>query len=104
MYMQNIILSNNAANLGMMYFIESTCIVSGFSEFMTNIGSIFAYNSNIMIAGNATFINSYPSSINRTTYSEGGVITAFQSKIILSGLCNLKHNFAESGGASCIRN
>ena len=86
----------------MMYLIESTCIVSGFSEFTTNIGSIFAYNSNVMIAGNATFINnSYPLSINGTVtiFSEGGVITAFQSEIILSGLCNFKHNFAESGGA-----
>ena len=92
-YMQNTIFFNNAASLGMMYFIESTCIVSGFSEFMTNIGSIFAYNSNITIAGNATFINSYPPSTNSTTFS------AFQSKIILSGLCNFNHNFAESGGA-----
>ena len=100
MYMQNTIFFNNAASLGMMYFIESTCIVSGFSEFITNIGSIFAYNSNVTIAGNATFINnSYPLSTNHTTYSEGGVITAFQSEIILNGLCNFKYNFAENGGA-----
>ena len=98
-YIHNTIFSNNTGSFGIIYFIESTCIVSGFSEFMTNIGSIFAYNSNVTIAGNATFINSYSLSTNRTTFSEGGVITAFQSEIILSGLCNLKHNFAESGGA-----
>ena len=57
-YIHNTIFSNNAASLGMMYLIESTCIVSGFSEFTTNIGSIFAYNSNVTIAGNTTFINS----------------------------------------------
>ena len=84
--------------LGVIYLIESTCIVSGFLEFTTNIGSIFAYNSNVTITGNATFINSYPSSTNHT-YLEGGVITAFQSKIIHSGICKFKYNFAESGGA-----
>ena len=97
--LHNTIFSKNTASLGVIYFIESTCIVSGFSEFTTNIGSIFAYNSNVTIAGNATFINSYPLSTNSTMYSEGGAITAFQSEIILSGICNFKHNFAESGGA-----
>ena len=98
-YMHNTILSNNTASLGVIYFIESTCIVSGFSEFTTNIGSILSYSSNVTITGNATFINSHPLRINSTTISEGGVITAFQSEIILGGLCNFKNNFAESGGA-----
>ena len=98
-HMHDTKLSNNAAVLGIMYFIESTCIVSGLSEFTTNIGSLFAYNSNITIAGDATFANSCPSITNRTIFSEGGVITAFQSEVILSGLCNLNNNSAESGGA-----
>jgi hypothetical protein len=97
-YMHNMIFSNNVASLGLMFLIESTCIVSGFSEFTTNVGSIFAYNSNVTIAGIATFIHSCPLSTNRT-FTEGGVITAFQSEITLRGSCNLKHNFAESGGA-----
>ena len=99
-YMNSTIFYNNAGMLGVIYLIESTCIVSGFSEFTTNIGSIFTYNSNITITGNATFIklNSYPSSTNHT-YIEGGVITAFQSTIILSGICKFEYNFAESGGA-----
>ena len=99
LYMQEVTLFNNVASLGIMYFIESTGTISGYSKFSTNIGSLFAYNSNITVAGNATFIDSYPSSTNHAIFSEGGVITAFQSDVILSGLCNFKNNFAESGGA-----
>jgi hypothetical protein len=85
------IFSNNAASLGLIFLIESTCIVSGFSAFTTNIGSIFAYNSIVTIAGIAIFINnSYPSSTNRT-FPEGGVITAFQIEIT-------RHNVGGSGG------
>ena len=99
MHMHDVTLSNNTANLGIMYFIESSGIISGYSEFSTNIGSLFAYNSNLTIAGDATFVDSYPSNTNSTIFPEGGAITAFQSEVILHGLCKFKNNSAKSGGA-----
>ena len=98
LHMHDVTLSNNAGSLGIMYFIESICIISGYSEFSTNIGSLFAHNSNITIAGDAIFIDSYPSNTNKT-FSEGGAITAFQSEIFLCGLYKFDNNFAASGGA-----
>ena len=98
-HMHDVTVSDNVATLGIMYFIESMGTISGYADFSTNIGSLFAYNSNITITGDATFVDSYPSNTNHTVFSEGGAITAFQSDIILHGLCKFDNNFAESGGA-----
>ena len=37
MYMQDVTMSNNAANLGIMYFIESICTIFGHAHFTANM-------------------------------------------------------------------
>ena len=97
-YLHSVFLSNNVANLGLLYLIESTGLVSGYSRFSTNTPSLFAYNSNLTIIGDTIFSN-FSQSTNCTIVSEGGAITAFQSKIVLGGFCFFEKNLATSGGA-----
>ena len=95
--MHDVTISFNMANLGVMYFIESTGIISGNTEFSGNAGSLFAYNSNIIIPSLATLCSVIPQKFhqNQTTqYFKKGVVTAFQNDILFHGICTLMNNFA----------
>ena len=69
--------------------------------FSSNLGTLVAFNSNITLAGYATFVNNTPSHTSTVSdgFQKGGAITLFQSNIFFDGVCNLEHNHAENGGA-----
>lgn len=96
--MHSITASFNVANIGLMYFVQITGIISGSTEFFNNTGSIFLYSSHLSITGHAKLVNT-SSSMKRKPFQEGGVLTAFQSYIFLTGVCQFLYNFAENGGA-----
>ena len=96
--MNSVTTTFNTAKLGIMYFIGSIGTISGDTQFLNNSGSIFIYNGNFTITGRAIFAN-FSSSARNEAFPEGGVVTAFQSEVFIGGVCELVHNYAETGGA-----
>ena len=94
--------SNSADRYAAIYLIYST-FIAGNLTFSSNLGSLAAYNSNIIFTGHTAFLNNQPSQITTGEFldQEGGAITlTFQSNVFFDGiLCNLEHNTAENGGA-----
>ena len=58
-----------------------------------------AFSSNIAFLGDDTFANNHPVKNSSDNFQEGGAITLFESGISFNGTCNLKDNYALSGGA-----
>lgn len=59
-----------------------------------------AFSSNIAFLGDDTFANNHPVKNSSDNFQEGGAITLFESGISFNGTCNLKDNYALSGGAT----
>ena len=97
--LQDMDIIKNMAYSGVMYLIESTAILSGYQEFRENNGSLLAYNSVINITNYTKIISCVALKSESSVFQEGGALTAFQSEILLYGICSLVHNSAESGGA-----
>ena len=98
----NVNINYNEAEVGVMYIVESTGILSGNTLYSNNVGSVFLYNSNINIT---SFVLRSCTSVKKdntsTNYQEleGGAFTAFQSTISFLGKCTLMENKAQIGGA-----
>ena len=95
------VITDNQGNQGTMHFLNSTITFLGQVQFHNNKGSLIAHYSMLTLMGESTFINCSPLSPvdELAIYSEGGVITAFQSEIFLNGECSFVNNSAKNGGA-----
>ena len=78
----------------MIYLSDSEFIGndSGNVTFSNNLGSLVAFNSNIIFTGYTTFMNNTPSQTDSGDFQEGGAITLFQSNVFFDGECSLEHN------------
>ena len=93
--------TRNKGKFCVMHLLSSEYLSSSIT-YSNNEGSIFAQNSFVHVNGNSSLTNSMQlsratNSINRLF--EGGALTAFQSKIVLSGICVIQDNRAIKGGA-----
>lgn len=94
-----VIFSNNVARLGTMYLLQSLVLLMGNFSFTNNLGSIFARKTIVNLTGYTTVINSSSVRLNLAPrFSEGGGITAYQSKVNIHGRCILMYNQAHNGG------
>ena len=94
----NTMFTNNKAELGIIYLVESSCIFQGHTEISDNIGSLLMYYSNATFKGNTNFISNNMPNIS-THFHKGGAITAIRSSVSFQGQSNLSHNTADNGGA-----
>ena len=93
--------SNLADRYAVVYLSDSEFVeydTENVIMFSNNLGSLVAFNSNITLNGYATFVNNRPPHTT-SVFQEGGAITLLQSSVVLYGVCNLKQNHAENGGA-----
>ena len=96
----SLIISDNVARLGCVYFLQSVAVLTDQLQFSRNLGSMIIHNSVMNLTGYASF--TYSSSVRQylpTMWSEGGAITSFQSEITFNATCVLAHNLASVGGA-----
>ena len=93
------VISNNVATeLAIVYFLASTGYFWSSSVFSENLGSLFAFNSNLYFLGSIEFRNN-SAQLTNISLEEGGAITLFQSNLHYNGTTKLVHNTAENGGA-----
>ena len=103
-YHRNLLIDTNlASDLAILYIFDSELKELHDSEnftFSRNLGSLFAFNSNVTFASYVVFANNQAAPKNNTgDLQEGGAITSFQSNAFFYGTCSLEHNCADSGGA-----
>ena len=79
--------NNQADRYAMIYLSDSEFIgdISGNAIFISNLGSLMVFNSNITFTGYAIFMNNQPSQTASGDFQEGGAITLFQSNVLLMG-------------------
>ena len=90
----------NVAKLESVALLHSYGNLSGTLLMANNTGSLFAYDSDLIITGNIILSNNTPTG-NRSAdldIQEGGGITSFLSTITLNGVIVFKHNCATNGG------
>ena len=90
---------NNATLNSNVYFLNSKGQFQGFIELSQNLGTFFAFNSNISFSGCAKFINGSPPENTTANFKEGGALTLYQTMLSLQGEVRFEHNHAETGGA-----
>ena len=104
-YSSLLVTNNSAENYALIYLTESefyghkNTSESGNSIFSHNLGSLVAFNSNIILKGHDTFMHTKPSQSTVDAFQEGGTITLFQSNAFFDGVCTFEYNRAENGGA-----
>ena len=94
--------NNIAENYAVVYLANSELIghYSGNLTLSNNLGSLFAFSSNISFMGYVVFVNNRPSQTVKNNFQQaGGSITLFQSNLYFDGICLLEYNNAENGGA-----
>ena len=96
-----VIANNSADDYAVIYLADSEFGGRGSESitFLSNLGSLVAFNSNITFIGYAIFMNNGPPQTTTDDLQEGGAITLFLSNAFFDGKCNFEHNHAESGGA-----
>ena len=96
-----IFITNNTATLGIIGIINSKASFSGNMLLIENIGSLFAFGSDISIMGkmvlNRHTVKS-PKKGNPLEKKEGGSITLLLSRLDIRGVVSLGHNVARNGG------
>ena len=97
----SVVIENNSADWSSFLFLSSRGHFIKSVTFLNNVGSLYAFNSNITFAGHARFEYCSPqeSSTQSQRLQEGGAISAYRSSIMFDGECSLGHNHAENGGA-----
>ena len=85
----------NSASEGVLFVMESELILVDIT-FSHNNGSLYAFNSKIVLKGFTTLIV-HNSPLN--SLQEGGAITSFQSEIFFHDYTRIFDNFAGNGGA-----
>ena len=81
------------------YLLNSDGTFRGTLELNHNLGSFFAFNSNITLSGCARFFNNSPPVNTTVNFKEGGALTLYQTMLNLQGEIRFEHNRAEIGGA-----
>ena len=95
-----VILSENTATLNSnVYILNSVGKFEGSILMMNNVGSFFAFNSNITFSGCIAVLNSTSPRDSTTSFKEGGALTLYQTTLYLQGRSRLENNRAEIGGA-----
>ena len=96
-----VIANNSADGYAVIYLADSEFGGRGSESitFLSNLGSLVAFNSNIIFIGYAIFVNNGPLQTTTDNLQEGGAITLYLSNAFFDGKCNFEHNHAESGGA-----
>ena len=94
-------LSKNSALLGVMYFQKCNFVYFKDTNFISNTGSLFTFNSKVIIEGVTNF--SFSSNVQPTSdspYQEGGAVTCIQSEVQFN-LADIffQENHAIQGGA-----
>ena len=79
--------------LGVLTLFECSAVFDD-TSFFQNKGSLSLIFSNITFKGHTTFFSNHYS-----ICSEGGAITAYQSNVVIDGICIMMNNHASSGGA-----
>ena len=92
--------SKNFATLNSnVYLLNSDGSFKGSFELTQNLGSFFAFNSNITFSGCSRFFNSSPPVNTTVNFKEGGALTLYQTMLNLQGEARFEYNHAEIGGA-----
>ena len=92
--------SKNSATLNSnIYLLNSDGTFKGFFELNHNLGSFFAFNSNITFSGCTRFFNNSPPANTTVNFKEGGALTLYQTMLSLQGDVRFEYNRAEIGGA-----
>ena len=92
--------SKNIATLNSnVYLLNSDGTFRGSLELTQNIGSFFAFNSNISFSGCTKFFNCSPPVNTTVNFKEGGALTLYQTILSLEGEVIFEYNRAEIGGA-----
>ena len=96
-----VITSINFATTGVVYAENTTALFAGNTTISNNHGSVYAFSSNMTFAGHIKFKANSLLATNSEFNVEGsqGVLTGFQSTVVLSGTVNLECNSAKNGGA-----
>ena len=100
-------IGNTAYRSGVVYIKSGSADFLHSTTYSSNKGSLFVFNANVNISGNATFNkNSYvaaplniPDNSWNVSVDKGATIFAFQSTITFEGHCSMTNNQAETGGA-----
>ena len=92
--------SKNFATLNSnIYLLNSHGSFKGLFELTQNIGSFFAFNSNVSFSGCARFFNSSTPMNATVNFKEGGALSLYQTMLNLQGEARFEYNHAEIGGA-----
>ena len=81
------------------YVLNSNGAFNGLFELRQNIGSFFAFNSNITFSGCAKFLYCSPPANTTVNFKEGGALSLYQTVLIIQGEARFECNHAEIGGA-----
>ena len=93
------ITDNSAQVYATLYLAESTGHFTGIVTMTNNKGTLVIFNSKVTFAASIVFIDCHGVEFISGSVAEGGAITAFQSDVIIDGVCKFYNNFAETGGA-----
>ena len=97
---KSLLISNNRANVGVVYLLGSKALFYGQMSFSDNSGSFLVFNTIATFMETASFVNcSEPKSNDTTDLREGGALTVIKSSVIINGSSTLSYNCAENGGA-----
>ena len=104
LYQNYLLINSNLANSDAVIYLSNSQFIGHDSRsnisFSNNLGSLVAFNSNVIFIGYALFVNNHqPPPTTTDNFQEGGAITVFQSNLVFDGACDLKYNSAENGGA-----
>ena len=93
--------SSNSASGGVISLYYASVKLSGKSNFINSIGSVYVYNSNLTLSGFIKFKNCTDPAIYNMIWSDsqGGAITSILSNILLTGNTQFLNNTAMFGGA-----
>ena len=92
--------SNNFAILNSnVYLLNSDGVFRGLFELNHNLGSFFAFSSNITFSGCTRFFNNTPPVNTTINFKGGGALTLYQTMLSLSGEITFEYNHADIGGA-----
>ena len=92
--------SENTATLNSnVYILNSDGQFEGSILMTNNVGSFFAFNSNISFSGCMVFLNCSSPEDTTANFKEGGALSLYQTTLNLQGRSRFENNHAEVGGA-----
>ena len=92
--------SKNFATLNSnIYLLNSYASLKGLFISTQNVGSFFAFNSNVSFSGCTKFFSCSPPVNTTVDFKEGGALTLYQTMLSFHGEARFECNHAEIGGA-----